>query len=168
MAVQAIEEKLRRIIGNFQACDTSQVSGTVHIIVELTPSPEVRGRNGLLQLTHYVGPYGGSKGRITPLEKGLIGRCARTGKTEVVNFSDVDEYRRRMVEEFGYSNAEAEGHTTVARSYMAEPLALGGEVVGVIYFFSPEPQVFPHAARDSNLSSSAQDLVDLLKTASIV
>ena len=168
LAVQSIEEKLKRIIGNFQACDTSQISGTVHISVELTPSPEVQERYGLLQLTNYVGPHGGSKGRITTLEEGVIGRCARTGKKEVVNFSDLDDYRRRMVEEFGFSRKEAEKRTTIARSYIAEPLILGLDLIGVFYFFSSEPQVFPHAARDSNLSSNAQDLVDLLKTISIV
>jgi hypothetical protein len=167
-AVEAIEEKLRRIIATFQACDTSQVSGTVHIVVELTSTPETRAPYGLLQLTNYVGPYGGSKGRITPLEKGIIGKCARTAATETVNFSGADDYRVRMVREFGFSRKEAEMHTTIARSYIAQPLLLGSDIIGVLYFFSAEPQVFPHAARGSNLSSSAEDLVDLLKTVAIV
>jgi len=167
-AVNILTDKLRRTIETFQACETTRVSGTVHIIVELSPSPEVKARYGLLQLTDYIGPYGGSKGRITTLEKGIVGRCARTARTECVNFDDATEYRRRMVEEFGFLRQETEMHTTFARSYLAEPLLLGGTVIGVLYFFSSEPQVFPLAARESDLASKAQDFVDVLKTVSIV
>jgi hypothetical protein len=167
-AVQTLSEKLRRTIERFEACDTGRVSGTVHIIVELMPSSEAKVRFGLLQLTDYVGPYGGSKGRITTLEKGIIGRCARTGKTECVNFDDATEYRRRMVEEFGFSREETEKHTKIARSYLAEPLLLGGTVIGVLYFFSSEPQVFPLATRRMNLSLTGPDFVDVLKIVSIV
>lgn len=85
-----------------------------------------------------------------------------------MNFDDATEYRRRMVEEFGFSREEAEMHTTFARSYLAEPLLLGGTVIGVLYFFSSEPQVFPLAARGSDLASKGQDFVDVLKTVSIV
>jgi len=167
-AVRAITEKLRRIIASFAACDTRQISGTVHILVELSGSAEDKVRYGLLQLTDYVGPHGGSKGRITTMEKGIVGRCARTAKTEYVNFADVHVYRKRMVEEFGFSRAETERHTTFAKSYIAEPLMLGPNVIGVLYFFSSEAQVFPHAAREADLTSKAQDLVDLLKIVSIV
>jgi hypothetical protein len=168
LAVERIGRKLQRIILTFEACDKAQVSATVHIVVELTPSAEVKQRYGLLQLTDYVGPYGGSKGRITTLEKGIIGKCARTGRRESVNFADVAEYLRRMVEEFGFSKEEAERHTTIARSYLAEPLSLGPKIIGVLYFFTSEPQVFPYAARDSDLSSDAKDLIDILETISIV
>jgi hypothetical protein len=167
-AVHAITEKLKRIIAEFKTCDENQVSGTVHILVELAPSAEDRIRRGLLQLTDYVGPNGGSKGRITTLEKGIIGRCARTAKTAYVSFADTQEYQQRMVEEFGFSRPEAERLTTVAKSYIAEPLMLGSEVMGVLYFFSTEAQVFPHAARGVPLASHAQDLVGLLKTVSII
>jgi hypothetical protein len=167
-AVETLAEKLRRTIQSFRACDVGRVSGTVHIIIELSPSAELKTRYGLLQLTNYVGPYGGSKGRILTLEKGIIGRCARTGKVEYANFEDVTEYRRRMVQEFGFTHEEAEAHTTVARSYLAEPLLLSGTIIGVLYFFSPEAQVFPIAASASNLENRAQDFVDLLKTISIV
>jgi hypothetical protein len=171
-AVESISEKLMRIIQGCKACDTSQISGTVHIIVELTPTPESVYRHGLLQLTDYVGPYGGSKGRITTLEEGVIGRCARTGKTEHVNFADKDEYYRRMVEEFGFSKKEASLHTTIARSFIAEPLILKTEteykIIGVLYFFTTEMQAFPQAFREINLKEKALDLVDLLKTIALI
>jgi hypothetical protein len=140
----------------------------VHLIVELSSVPELKTRYGLLQLTDYVGPHGGRKGRITILEKGVVGRCARTGKTECVSFQDAAEYHRRMVEEFGFTRDETKLHTTLGRSYIAQPLMLGSTVIGVLFFFSSEPQVFPIAARGSDLRARAQDFVDLLKTVSIV
>jgi hypothetical protein len=173
-AVEGISDKLGRIIQSFRVCDHSRISGTVHVIVPLAPTPEQRARSGLLQLTNYVGRHGGRKGRITTLEQGIIGRCARTGETEYVNFADNEEYRRRMVEEFGFSKAEAESHTTIARSYMAQPLVLSDSAddthptVGVLYFFSTEPQMFPRAAEESNLASNAEDVVQALKIAAIV
>ncbi|MDA2934804.1 GAF domain-containing protein [Acidobacteria bacterium AH-259-D05] len=167
-AVQSISQKLERIIQSFKACDRSRVSGTVHVIVELASSPEGKTRFGLLQLTDYVGPRGGSKGRITTFDQGIIGRCARTGRIEHVNFADEAEYRRRMMDEFGFSKQEADSHTAIARSYNAVPLLLDSRVVGILYLFSTDPQVFPLAARDSNLTASAQDVLDVLRTASIV
>lgn len=167
-AVQNISQKLERIIMNFKACDQSKISGTVHLVVEMAPSPEGKLRYGLLQLTNYVGPRGGSKGRITTLDQGIIGRCARTGRIEHVNFADEAEYRNRMVEEFGFSKEEAELHTAIARSYIAIPIITESRIVGVLYFFSTEPQVFPIAASDSNLMEKTQDLLDVLRTASIV
>ena len=166
--VAILAQKLDRTIESFQACDKSKISGTIHIVVELLPVPELKTRRGLLQLTDYVGPYGGSKGRITTLEKGIVGRCARTGNRESVNFDDVPEYRRRMVEEFGFTREEAEMHTRVAKSYLAEPLRLSGTIIGVLYFFSTEAQVFPFASSQSHLESQAQDFVDVLKTVSII
>jgi hypothetical protein len=73
-----------------------------------------------------------------------------------------------MVEELGFSNEEAKAHTAIARSYITEPLVLDSRIAGVLYFFSTGPQVFPHAARQSNLTSHAQNLVELLETAAIV
>ena len=167
-AIRSIEEKLKRIVASFEACDTSRVSGTVHILTPLPPSPEAPIRQGLLQLTDYVGQFGGRKGRVLPIERGVIGRCARTGKTEVANFASLEEYRRRMVEEFGFSSAQISEYTTIARSYIAEPLVFESNIIGVLYFFSSEPQVFPHSASNSNLAASALDLVDLLKAAAMV
>src|SRR5215207_5632642 len=72
-AVESITEKLELIIQSFQACDQSRISGTVHVLVNLDPTPEGSTRLGLLQLTNYVGPRGGNKGRITTLDQGIIG-----------------------------------------------------------------------------------------------
>ena len=141
-AVQSISQKLERIIMNFKACDQSKISGTVHLQVELSPSPEGKSRYGLLQLTNYVGPRGGSKGRITTLDQGIIGRCARTTRIEHVNFADETEYRNRMIEEFGFSKQEATLHTAIARSYIAIPIVTESLIAGVLYFFLPNHRYF--------------------------
>lgn len=167
-AVESISDKLQRIIFGFKACDQTCISGAVHVVIELNSSLEGRTQFGLLQLTEYSGPGRGSKGRITTLDQGIIGRCARTGRIEHVNFADEAEFRNRMVEEFGFSKREADAHTKIARSYLAVPMINGSEQVGVLYFFSTEPQVFPNAARDSDLEAQAKDVLDVLKTASIV
>jgi hypothetical protein len=166
--IAAITENLKDMIDSFQACDTTKISGTVHVIVELTQTPELKTRNGLLQLTDYVGLSKGGKGRIVTLDKGIIGRCARTHQLEHVSFADVGEYKARMVSEFGFLKEEAESHETRARSYIAQPILVRSEVVGVLYFFSLEPQVFPIAAREANLPGRAKDLANLLKVISLV
>ena len=167
-AISSITDMLNRIIRKFKACDQNRISATVHLLIDLSPSAEVRTRRGLLQLTDYVGPFGGDKGRITTLDKGIIGRCARTEKREIVNFADQHEYERRMVEEFGFLRKEAESHTKSARSYLAEPIKIDGQVVGVMYFFSTEAQVFPLAARQAELSERAKDLGAILKVVALV
>lgn len=167
-AANSISSKLERMIDDFKACDRSRISGTVHILVPLAPIPEEPKRSGLLQLTDYVGPRGGSKGRITTLDQGIIGRCMRTHAIEHVNFGDRVEYLRRMVKEFGFSKEETDRHTTIARSYIAVPLRRKSRGVGVLYFFSTEPQVFPQAASHVDLDGKAEDVIDVLKTASIV
>jgi hypothetical protein len=167
-AIVSMSDMLRRTIGRFEACDTHKISATVHVVIELSPSQEADRRFGLLQLTDYVGPMGGDKGRITTLDKGIVGRCARTGKAEFVNFADSNEYRRRMVEEFGFLDHEAASHTRIARSYLAEPIKVEERVVGVLYFFSTDPQVFPHAVRNSDIAEKARDLGAILQVISIV
>ena len=168
-AVISLRDKLERTIRAFEACDRRCISGTVHLIVELTASAESIERRGLMQLTDYVGERGGQKGRITTLEKGIIGRCARTGTRETVNFSDEDDYLRRMIREFGFSESEARSHTKSARSYLAQPLvSKEGITIGVLYFFSTEVQVFPIAAREADLDGVAHDIMDLLKAISII
>jgi hypothetical protein len=161
-------EKIGRAILTLTACDPSSVSGTVHLIVDLQPTAESPVRRGLMQLTDYIGPRRGGKGRITPLEKGVIGRCARTGMVEFVNFASEVEYFSRMVSEFGFTDLETRSHTKTARSYFAHPLRSDGTVIGVLYLFSTEPQVFPYAADTVYLSRTADDLVGLLKVVALI
>ena len=144
-AINAISECLSLIIGRLRACDKQRVSATVHVLIELETANKSASM-GLLQLTNYVGFEGGKKGRITLLNQGVIGRCARTEDLETVEFADINEYRTRMVREFGFTRLEAQNHSANARSYLAYPLKDGERLVGVMYFFSTEPQVFPESS----------------------
>ncbi len=100
--------------------------------------------------------------------KGIIGRCLRTGKTEIVNFASEEEYDRRMVEEFSFTREEANECTKPARSYWAHPVFSCDELVGVIYLFSNELQVFPKAVKKPHLDQSAKHIANLLEVARVI
>jgi hypothetical protein len=162
-AIGIISETLQMSIGELKGCDTSLVSSTVHILTEINSSFGERAKFGLLQLTDYVGSYGGKKGRVTLLTQGVIGRCARTCKMETVDFADRDEYAASMVREFGFTKDETERHTNSARSYLAYPIKKNKKLIGIIYFFSVEPQVFPKAVNVQALKKLAIDFERILR-----
>ena len=63
--IEAITQRIKDLVAEFRDCDTALISATVHVFAELTATADQRIREGLLQLTDYVGPNGGKKGRIT-------------------------------------------------------------------------------------------------------
>ena len=115
-AIRVISQRISEEISQFRGCDTSKISATVHIVAELSATADQRVRMGLLQLTDYVGPDGGKKGRVTLITQGVIGRCARTGQIETVEFADEEEYLNSMVRSFGFTVEEAQRHTKTGRS----------------------------------------------------
>lgn len=161
--IQTISNRLSETIKDFRGCDRSSISGTVHIIAELNSTSDKRTREGLLQLTDYVGPEGGQKGRVTLINQGIIGRCARSERVESVDFASSEEYMDAMIREFGFTKRETSRHTASARSYLAYPLVSANTLIGVLYFFTTEPQVFPRAASDAHLERLANELVNYLK-----
>lgn len=166
--IETITRRLKETISEFKGCDQSLISATAHVFIELNATADQRVREGLLQLTDYVGPDGGKKGRITLINQGVIGRCARTGRMETVGFADDREYFDAMVREFGFTSQEAERHTKTGRSYLAYPLRNNEEVVGVLYFFTSEPQVFPRAADPAKLEKTSHEFVDFMKLAQLI
>ena len=165
--VRTITNRIEETIGQFRGCDQTRISGAVHVVAELTSTADQRVREGLLQLTDYVGPAKGKKGRVTLVNQGVIGRCARTGQTECVDFADEEEYQFAMIREFGFTKREADSHTKTARSYHAYPLKNDNLLVGVLYFFTTEPQVFPRAAEGVGLEGFAREIVNYLKLAQL-
>jgi hypothetical protein len=165
---ERIRQSVDRSIGSLKACDTARVSGTFHLVVELYSVDSPGSEEALVQVTAYSGPLGGRRWRFTPASKGVIGRCLRSARPECVNFASLDEYRERMVSEFGFSRMELAKHTKEARSYWAEPVELGGRLVGVIYLFSTEPQVFPRAADPTILQGIAREIGLYLVGAGVV
>lgn len=166
--IDTISVRLQQVIGEFLGCDTNQISACVHVFAELTATANQRIRKGLLQLTDYVGPDGGKKGRITLMTQGVIGRCARTGKMETANFGDATDYLDSMVRDFGFTQSEADRHTKTGRSYLAFPLHHKNQIVGVLYFFTTEPQVFPRAAKVERLEEVGREIVNYVKLLRIV
>lgn len=162
-----ISNRLVQTIAELEACDQTRVSATVHIVGELPSASSFQIPSGLIQLTDYVGSDGGKKGRITHINQGVIGRCARTKQLETVDFANEAEYSELMVREFGFTAAEAEKHTKRGRSYLAYPLLKDNKLVGVLYFFSTEPQVFPLAARNLQLTDVAREIVNDLEIAQL-
>ena len=158
-----ITTRVRESISRFKGCDKSVVSATVHVLAELSSTSDQRVRQGLLQLTDYVGPEGGRKGRLTLLTQGIIGQCARTGRMACVGFASQEEYSESMVKNFGYTIEEATSHSKKGRSYMAIPLINDSKLIGVLYYFSTEPQVFPRSADIASLEDLGRSIVDLIK-----
>lgn len=167
-AIRTISERLKQTIEEFRGCDTSFISGTVHVLAELNSTNDSRTRYGLLQLTDYVGLGGGRKGRVTLINQGIIGRCARTEQLESVDFADANEYKNAMIRDFGFTKSEIKRHTASARSYLAYPLKDDDTLIGVIFFFTTEPQVFPRAAADVRFDRIAQEFVNYLKLVQLV
>jgi hypothetical protein len=160
--IEVITRRLLGIISDLGGCDISLLSATVHIVAELTSTADQRVRKGLLQLTDYVGPEGGKKGRVTLMTQGIKGRCARTASIEIVRFADEKEYLSAMVRSFGFTVEEAERHTKTGRSYLAAPLLRGNVVLGVLYLFTSEPQVFPRALNVHRIEMDARAIADLI------
>jgi len=163
-------ETISKTIGAMRACDKSRISGVFHLVVDLYPSISIgdKPERALVQVTNYSGDLGGKRWRFTLATKGLIGRCLRTGRAECVNFSTVEEYRERMVSEFGFLPDEVALHTQEARSYWAEPVFVRDQMVGVIFFFSTEIQVFPLAIEETLMKSSAREIAAFLEGSSII
>lgn len=164
-----IVRELTTCVSRFRGCDPSQVSSTVHLRVSVVAAGSDETSPGLIQLSDYtrVG-LGGRRWRVLESTKGIVGRCLRLERMVWVNFRSAEEYRTRMVEEFGFSHAEVEQHTGTARSYLAYPLQTESTTLGVLYFFSTEPQVFPHAADPAEVERSAATVIGLLRATEIL
>jgi GAF domain len=166
---QEIVDRLEACVQTFVGCDTDRISSTLHLRVELLGSDGPGVSPGLIQLSDYTtAGLGGRRWRVLTPTKGIVGRCLRAKAMSVVNFSSEEDYRRRMVQEFGFTPSEAESHTQSARSYLAYPVVSRSELIGVMYFFSTEPQVFPHAAQETRLQETADVIASLLRAAAIL
>lgn len=160
---------LSECVHSFVGCDRERISSTLHLAIETIEAGTPTTSTGLVQISDYTRHgLGGRRWRVLHATKGIVGRCVRVGYTVHVNFHTDAEYRRRMVEEFGFTQAEAMRHTKAARSYLAVPVHSLGDLVGVMYFFSTEPQVFPNAADTDVLTRNANVIAALLRTAEIL
>jgi len=163
-----IVESIGKAIDSLASCDKTKVSGTVHLKVDLYSQSGGELEPGLVQITEYSGALGGNRWRFTSASKGLVGRCLRTQRRERVNFATESEYTERMVREFGFLPVEVEKHTKEARSYLAEPIFVKHRLIGVMFLFSTETEVFPEAAETVRIEGAAAEVAAYLEGAGIV
>ena len=163
-----IKESLTIAIKSLRACDVDRVSGAFHLVVDLYEHDGIKSKKALLQVTDYSGPLGGKRWRFTSSGKGIVGRCLRSMSSEFVNFASKEEYDYRMVREFGFFKDELASHSRSARSYWAEPVKHRDELIGVIYLFSTEPQVFPLAVDRGALQAASAAIVAYLRGANVL
>lgn len=164
----SIMEKLQETVDNLRGCDKSLVNATVHLKVHFFSSIDDKLETGLVQLTDYCGGRGGPPWRITSCYKGIIGRCIRTLRPEFVNFNSQADFEEKMIREFGFDREDLSRVSKDARSYYAYPIEFDKQVLGVLYLFSIEPQVFPKAIDPSKIEGISRDIALLLHTARIV
>jgi hypothetical protein len=165
----SIMEKLQETVNSLRGCDKSLVNATVHLKVQFFSSIDDKLETGLIQLTdYYHGRREGPPWRITSCYKGIIGRCIRTSRPEFVNFNSQTDFEEKMIKEFGFDEEDLNRVSKDARSYYAYPIEFNEQVIGVLYLFSTEYQVFPKAIDSSRIKGISKDIALLLHTARIV
>jgi len=176
---ESLINSLNEIINGLNGCDKLLVQATIHLKINLsTDKSQKNNIFGLLQIFPYyhIGlshqefiSSNEKRGRVLEGFKGIIGRCIRTEDIEYVNFATREEYDVRMVNEFGFSKHEIEKHTFSARSYYAAPFkSTEGDMTGIIYLFTKEPQVFPKAVNVNTFISEANHIGNILKVGKIL
>lgn len=164
----SIMEKLKETVNALKGCDKSLVNATVLLEVHFYSSIDDKLEAGLIQLTDYYGKRGGSPWRITSCYKGIVGRCIRTSKPEFVNFNSEADFEEKMIKEFGFDKEDIGMVSKDARSYFAYPIEFDEKVIGVLFLFSTEHQVFPKAVDISMIQGISKDISLFLNTARIV
>lgn len=160
---------LQDCVDSFAGCDKERISSTLHLTIETVEPGTSSTAMGLVQISDYTrAGLGGRRWRVLKATQGIVGRCVRIESMVHVNFRTNAEYRERMVSEFGFTRAEAERHTSSARSYLAFPVRSAGNLIGVLYFFSTEPQVFPQAADAAVVARHAELIAGFLRAAEIL
>lgn len=117
----------------------------------------------LVQVIDYV-PRGGGGTRRFPIDQGIIGRVYLKGGTRVENFDSHDDYRTRMVNEYGYNSREMEERTADRRSYLCVPVLEGASnrVVGLLYFDSKIHNTFS-LDENNEIWSTIQSAVESIR-----
>lgn len=136
-----IFEKYKRLLAQLQL---------LYKICQFKPTDNVRCtyhvpcfRRWFFQIFGYI-PFNLGGGRFFLKHKGIIGKSFMNYESRTVNFKDVNEYRKRMIEEFGYSEEEIKKRRDDRRSYLCHPLIdEKNKLHGLIYFDSSTPFLFP-------------------------
>lgn len=166
---QHISTAISEVIKKMEGVKQEIISGTFHLEIDKYLDNDTdETENALVQVTKYTGGIGGKAWRVTPVTKGVVGRCMRTQMADHVNFVDQSEFEARMVKDFGFTKNEITKITKDGRSYYAHPVFANSKAVGVLYLFSTEPNVFPKAIDVNEIQSCSNSIVGFLKGARIL
>jgi hypothetical protein len=119
---------------------------------------EDRGES-FLQVVNYVGddrvPH--TAGRKFRSSAGLAGRVLRTRSAYSASraVANHEAYVRELMEEWGYTEAEARGRDMSAMSWMAVPLEHSGRIEGLLYLDSTRPAFFEDPRRQRIIIAAA-------------
>ncbi len=118
---------------------------TYHVPVWWPPWKKV-----LRQTCNYI-PSGRGGGRTFPIDKGIIGKAFSEKTLLVENFGSDEEFRTKMVGEYGYSKDEIQEMNVNSRSYLCCPLVdEKTTVLGLIYFDSSQIDTFTENENDKH------------------
>lgn len=107
-------------------------------------------KNKMLQAFNYL-PDGGGSGRKFDAKKGIIGKAFTHKKPVVENFLNDEEYRQKMVSQYGYTAEELMERKADRKSYFCYPLIDEyHKVIGLIYLDSSRFNTFRLNNGDSN------------------
>lgn len=164
-----ISSAINTVIQNSNAAHKDRISGTFHLEVDkYLDGWSDETESGLVQVIKYTGGIGGKQWRITPVTKGIIGRCLRMQAPDHVNFANDSEFEERMVKEFGYTQDELIKVSRDARSYYAHPVMNNKKAVGVLYLFSTEPNTFPASINVAHIDVCCNSITGYLIGARII
>lgn len=119
--------------------------------LRMTIHKPIKNGTELLQVTDYVGgePHPGSAGRVFRLV-GVVGEAYRRKEfaTNRRTSTDLEEYRRLLVDRYGFTRSEAVSVSPAAMSWFAAPiLSEANEIEGVLYLDSVLPDFFDDERR---------------------
>jgi GAF domain-containing protein len=119
---------------------------------------EDRGES-FVQIVNYVGDdrLPNTAGRKFRATAGLAGRVLKNGSAYSASraAANHEAYVRELMDEWGYTEAEARARDMSAMSWMAVPLEANGKVEGLLYLDSTRPDFFEDPRRQRELMGAA-------------
>lgn len=167
-ARQQLAEHLTDAICTLRACEAWDVSVDLQVKAGIAGPAGAPEKPVLVQVASSRGQAAGREGSLSPAHCGPIGRSLRAGQPVSASFADAAECAEWLLTECGCTLSGAGSAPMAVRSFHVEPIWADGEVVGVVRFMSPEPQVFPLAIDRPALTRVLQRIALALKASELL